>query len=265
MQPDLPGRRLAIGVVDDARDALDLVFADQLFEFLLDAIAVLEVRDFLDDDDFGVLFRFEFNLRPHRQCAASGLVALANAESTTDDSTRREIGTGEHFNDLIDAHIRVIDQQLDCGCNFGQIVRRHAGRHTDRNPGRTVHEQVRKPRGEDDRLFVALVIGPDEIDRVLVQVFEQVSRLSRQTGFGVSHGCGAETGDRAEVPLLVDQHFPHHPVLAQSNQGGIDHRFAVRVIVTRSIARDLGALHSSGVRAEIQVIHRDQNTPLSWL
>ena len=50
-----------------------------------------------------------------------------------------------------------------------------------------------------------------------------------------------QTGDRAEVSLLVDQHVPHVPFLGHADQRGIDHALAVRMVVAAGVAGDLGA------------------------
>ena len=84
-------------------------------------------------------------------------------------------------------------------------------------------------------------------------------------GFGVSHGRRGQTGDRTEVPLLVDQHVPHVPLLGHADQRRIDHAFAVRMIVTARVAGDLRTLHAGRAGREIQIVHRHQNPPLRRL
>ena len=46
---------------------------------------------------------------------------------------------------------------------------------------------------------------------------------------------------------------------------GIDHAFAVRVVVAARVARDLGTLDARRPGAQIQVVHGDQNPPLRRL
>ena len=77
--------------------------------------------------------------------------------------------------------------------------------------------------------------------------------------------AGGQPGDRAEVPLLVDQHVPHVPFLGHADQGGIDHALAVRMVVAAGVAGDFRALDPAGPRREVQVVHGDQDSPLRGL
>ena len=67
----------------------------------------------------------------------------------------------------------LLDQVERGVAEFGGVVRRDRGRHADRDAGRAVGEQVREGARQDDRLLVLLVVGRAEVDRVLVDAFEQ--------------------------------------------------------------------------------------------
>jgi hypothetical protein len=71
VQTHLPLRRLAIGVVDDAGDALDAIVPNQIFELLFKAISRFEIRDFCNDDNVGVLFGFKMRCCPQRDRRAA--------------------------------------------------------------------------------------------------------------------------------------------------------------------------------------------------
>ena len=171
-------------------------------------------------------------------------------------------GPGKNVEDFIDRAIRVVDQQHHRIADFDEVVRRHAGRHAHGNPGGAVDEQVRKPPRQDDRLGHPLVVSRDEIDRVAVDVLQHLRRDRREPGFRVTLGGRRQTGERTEVALLVHQHRPHHPVLGEADQRGIQAFAAVRVVVPAGVAGDLRALDPPAARAEVQVVHRDQNPPL---
>jgi hypothetical protein len=81
----------------------------------------------------------------------------------------------------------------------------------------------------------------------------------------IPHCGGGQTGDRTEVPLLVDQHVAHVPFLRHADERRIDHAFAVRVVVTAGVAGDLRTLHAGRAGREVQVVHGDENAALRRL
>ena len=91
--------------------------------------------------------------------------------------------------------------------NLVQIVRRNVGRHAHGDAGRAVDQQVREARGHDQRLFFAAVVIGAEINGFFVQIGEQFVRDFGQADFGVAHGGGVVTVNRAEVALAVHQHM----------------------------------------------------------
>ena len=54
-------------------------------------------------------------------------------------------------------------------------------------------------------------------------------------------------------------------VLRHADHGRVDDFLAVRVVVTRGVAGDLGGLSVLGGRAQVEVVHRDQDAPLDRL
>ena len=95
------------------------------------------------------------------------------------------------------------------GAQFAQIVRRDRGRHADRDAVRAVGQQIGEGGRQHDRLFVLAVIGGAEIDRVLVQPFQQRLGDLGQAAFGVAHGGGVIAVDIAEIALAFDQRIAH--------------------------------------------------------
>ena len=68
-----------------------------------------------------------------------------------------------------------------------------------------------------------------------------------------------------KLPWPSTSGVAHVPVLGHADQGGIDDGLAVRVVVAAGVAGDLGALAVLGARAEVQVVHGDQDAPLRGL
>ncbi len=263
---DQANRLFQIAFVADGRDAGDLVLVDQFGDALLDAVARLLVGD-LGDDDTGapLVVLLDAGPCPDHDRAAAGVISLANAGPTANDAAGGKVRTGDDLHQLIDRHVRLVDDLDRRGAHLAQVVRRDRGGHADRDAVRAVDQQVRKLRRQHRGLGAALVVGGNIVDGVELQILEHQGRDRGHPRFGIPHGRRWQAGDRAEVPLLVDQHVAHVPLLGHAHQGGIDHAFAVRMIVTAGVARDLGALHAAGARRETQVVHGDQDAPLRGL
>ena len=99
-----------------------------------------------------------------------------------------------------------------------------------------------KCRRENRRLGPRLVIVRHEIDRVLLHVGHERGAEMRHARLGVTHRRRRIAFDRTEVALTVDQRFAHRPRLRHVDERRINHRFAVRVIVTARVAANFCAL-----------------------
>ena len=84
---------------------------------------------------------------------------------------------------------------------LGDIVRRDGGRHADRDALRAIGEQVRHGGRQHDRLLRVAGIIVAQVDRVLVDAFEQQPREIGQARFGVAIGGGVIAVDVAEIAL----------------------------------------------------------------
>ncbi len=242
------------------------IFVHQRRDPLFDAVARLLKRNLVDHDPRAILAeRLDLRASPQHDRAPPGVIAAADAAAAADDAAGGKIGAGTDLQQLIDRHVRIVDQLDQALANFAQVVRRNRRSHAHRDAVGPVDQQVGKLRRQHARLGAAIVIGGHEIDRVEIDVVEHQRRDRRQAGFGVSHGGRRQSGDRAEIALLVDQHVPHVPLLGHADQRGIDHAFAVRVIVAAGVAGDLGTLDAAGAGAKIQVVHGHQDAPLRGL
>ena len=144
-------------------------------------------------------------------------------------------------------------------------MRREVGRHADRDAGAAVDEQVGERGGEHDRLHVLLVIGGNEIDRVLVDVVHQHRAEMRQARLGVPHGRGRVAFDRAEVSLSLDEPLAHRPGLGHVHERGVDGLVAVGMKILHRLADDACALRGRSARHEAQLVHGVENAALGGL
>ncbi len=71
----------------------------------------------------------------------------------------------------------------------------------------------------------------------------------------VPHRGGGVVARRAEVAVAVDQRVAQRPRLGHPDQGVVDRRVAVRVVVTHDVTDDAGALDVAAVGPEAGVEH----------
>src|SRR4030095_16321124 len=83
--------------------------------------------------------------------------------------------------------------------------------------------------------------------------------------FGVTHCSRWIPFDRAEVALAIDERFAHRPRLRHVDKRGVDHRLAVRMIITTGVTTDFRAFAMLSIRKERQIVHRVENSSLRWL
>ena len=167
---------------------------------------------------------------------------------------------------LFERDVGIVDLRADAIDHFDEIVRRHVRRHADGDAGAAVDEKIWKRRRENGRLGPRLVVVRDEIDRVLLHVGHERGAEMRHARLGVTHRRRRIAFDRAEVALAIDQPLAHRPRLRHVHERRINHRFAVRVIVTARVTANFRAFTMlPPARKERQVVHRVKNSALRWL
>ena len=160
----------------------------------------------------------------------------------------------------------VLDEMHTGGDHFAKVVGRDVGRHPDRDPRRSVDEQIREPRGEHDGLFESAVVVRPHVDRLKPQLVHELFGDGGQPGLGVSVGGRGQPHDRTEVPLPVDQRVAKCEVLRHSHKRVVDGLWPVRMVVPRGIAGDLGALVRLAVGGQPQpVVHDVEDAALHRL
>ena len=104
-----------------------------------------------------------------------------------------------------------------------------------------------------------------EVDRVLVEVGQDIEGRQRQAGLGVAHGGRRIAVHGAEVALPVDQHGAHGEVLRHAGHGFVDRGIAMRVILTQHLADDTRGFLVGRVGADAHVVHGIQDAALHGL
>ncbi|ABA48200.1 val start codon [Burkholderia pseudomallei 1710b] len=256
-----------VGFVADVGDALELLLVDELRDPLEQRALVDLVRQFVDDDRHALaaVDLLEVRGRAHHDAPAPGAIAVAHAGDAVDDAGRREIGRGDDLDQFVDARLRIV-QQVKAGVDdLVQVVRRDVGRHADRDPRRTVDEEVRNPRRQDERLHLAAVVVRAEVDGFLVDVREQFVADLGHPDFGVAHRGRVIAVDRAEVALAVDEHVTQREILSHPDDRVVDRGVAVRMVLTDHVADDTRGLLVRPVPVVVQLVHREQHAPVHGL
>ena len=89
--------------------------------------------------------------------------------------------------------------------------------------------------------------------------------MLRKARLGVPHGRGRVAVDGAEVALAVDQRVAHAEILGHADQGVVDGRVAVRVVLAEDFADDLGALAGGPVEVQAHLVHAEEDAAMDGL
>ena len=205
----------------------------------------------------------------HADRAAARRVRVVDALRADDQSVGGEVGTLDPLGDRGERRLfvgLVVVEAPEHGLGeLAQVVRRHVGGHADRDAAGAVGQQVREPAGQDGRLLHAAVVVRDEIDCLLVDFAQHLHRQRRQARFGVPHGGRRIVARRAEVALPVDQRVAQRPRLGHPDQGVVDRRVAVRVVVAHRLGNGACGFRVSAVGPEARVVHRVQHAAVHGL
>ena len=257
---------MTVGSVVDVADFGQFLVAHELAEFFKQTLTIHLIGNLFDNNGrFTVLAFDNFTLRTNRQRSTTRFVGILDALAAHNDATRGEIGTRENCHEFFSGYFRVVKNHaggVDC---FAQIVRRNIRCHTNGNTIRAVDQQVREARRKNLRLLQAFVVVRLEIDRLFIQIAQQLHGCLIQARFGVTHSCSAIAVNGAEVSVTIDQRNPHAEVLRQTHHGVVDCRVAVGVIFTHAVANRTRRFHMRLVRRIAAFVHCVQNTAMDRL
>ena len=245
---------VAVRLVVDVGDALNLLLVNHVGDFLNHLRLVDHVGNLRDDDALAAAGRMlDFGAGAHDHPTAAREQRLAHALVAVDDASRREVGGLDVFEQLLALDVGVVDIGAAGVDHLAQVVRGHVGRHADGNTARAVDQQQRNLRGEDRGFGNRIVEVERPVDRLLVDVGHHLVGDFLHAGLGVTHGGRRVAVHRAEVALAVHERVAHRPVLSQTHHGVVDRRVAVGVELTEHVADDTRRLTRRLVRIEIQL------------
>ncbi len=144
-------------------------------------------------------------------------------------------------------------------------MRGNVGRVADRDAAGPVDQQIRDSRGKHERFLQGFVVVGTEIHRLFVDIGEQLFGQLRHARFGVPHGGGGIAVHRPVVPLAVHQRIAHVEVLRHTDQGVVDRRVAMGMVVTHDLTDDFGRLAIGAIMGQAHFIHAEENTAMDRL
>ena len=133
------------------------------------------------------------------------MVGGEDAAAADDQATGRKIRALDDLAQLVDRYLGVLEMREARVDDLSEIVRRDVRRHADGDAAGAVDEQVGELRRQHHGLEQAVVVVGLEVDRLLVEIVEQVLRDLRQPRLGVAFGRRRIAVDGAEVALAVDE------------------------------------------------------------
>ena len=230
---------------------------------LVDAVGYLAYDDLLAPrlrvhDDLG--------LAAHRELAAPELVHRGDAVVAADRRAGREVGALHELHEVVDgAVVAVLHVVVDAVAELAEVVRRDVRRHADGDAARAVEEQVRQLRGEDRRLVERLVEVRHHVDRVLLEVAEELVGDALHAHLGVPHRGRRVAVYRAEVSVAVDEREPEREVLGETHDRVVHRRVAVRMVLADHLADDARRLHVLRVPGVAELVHREEAAAVDGL
>ncbi len=191
--------------------------------------------------------------------AAAGLVDVPDALAAHDRGAGREVGSLHELHQVAGRGLRVVQVVHDRVDRLAQVVRRDVRGHADRDAAGAVHQQVREPAGQHDRLLLVPVEVRDEVDRLGLDVAEHLHGHGGQPRLGVPVGGGRIAVDGAEVAVPVDERVAQRPVLGHADQGVVHGLVAVRVVLLQHVADHGRRLAVRAVGAVPGLEHRPED------
>ena len=144
-------------------------------------------------------------------------------------------------------------------------MRREGAAHAHRDSRRAVHQELRKPRGKDDRFLERVVVVRPEPDRVLVDLEKEFFGDHRQPRFGVPHGSGRVAVHAPEIAGTIDQGIAERKGLRHPDHGVVRGLVAVGMELAEHLADHGSALSELCCRAEAHLPHGEEDPAVHGL
>ena len=253
-EDDDDAQAVAVGLVVDVGDAVDLLFVDHVGD-LLDHLGLVDhVGNFGDDDALAAAGgMLDVGLGTHHDAAAARKHGLPNTLVAVDDTARGEIGALDILEHLLARDFGVVDIGAAGVDHFAEVMRGHVGGHTYGDTAGAVDDQQRDLGGQHRGFGDRIVEVERPVDGLLVDVGHHLVGDLLHAGLGVTHGGRRVAVHRTEVTLAVDQRVAHRPLLCQTHHRVVDRQVAVGVELTEHVADDTRRLTGRFVGVEVEL------------
>ena len=229
-----------VGLVADVGDLLDLALLGELDDALDDDIGLSGVGDLVDLDD--ALFGNPAPAGADLEAAKAGLDDLFHLLAAVDNlAAGREVGHGHVLEQVAVGILQVVHRG---GADLVEVETTDVRRHGDADALIGRDKDVGERGGQQARLLHGAVVAVDEVDRVLVDVLEDLGADGGELGLGVTRGGVAQVARiiLAKVALRLYEGGKQRFVARRQ----ADHRLINRGIAVRvelhGLTHDVGAL-----------------------
>ena len=178
----------------------------------------------------------------------------------------RKVRTEYVLAEVCDRRLRFVNEPHAGGDDFAKVVRRHVGRHADRDSRRSVQQDVGKTGRQQLRLIERPVEVRIPLDGSLAQLPEQDLGESGELRFRVSHrreGLGIVRG--SPVSLTVNQRIPRREGLCEQYHRLVAGALPVRVKLAEDVAHGSSGFLVLRSRGQAELRHRVDDAPLHRL
>ena len=229
-----------VGLVADVGDLFDFALFGELDDALDDDIGLGGVGDLVDLDN--ALFGNPAPTGADLEAAKAGLDDLLHLLAAVDNlAAGREVGHGHVLEQVAVGILQVVHRG---GADFVEVETADVGRHGDADALVGRDEDVGERGGQQARLLHGAVVAVDEVDRVLVDVLEDLGTDGGELGLGVTRSGVAQVARivLAKVALRLHEGGKQRLVAGgQAHHRFVDGGIAVRVEL-HGLAHDVGTL-----------------------
>ncbi len=205
LQLDHDAHAVPVGFITQVVNAIQPADLHELGNLLDQRRLVDLVRQLSHDDGVPAPIRLlDEGVGSDNHPSSSGCERGLDALAAEDRRASREIRPVDEIHQIFDSCFRVVNQVNNGVADLAQVVRRDIRGHPDSDAGRAVDQQVGELRRQHDWLGCRAIVVWLKIDRVLVNISEQLLGDRAELRLGVAHRRRAIPIDRAEVALAID-------------------------------------------------------------
>ena len=229
-----------VGLIADIGDLLDLALFGELDDAFDDDIGLGGVGDLVDLDD--ALFGNPAPAGADLEAAKAGLDNLFHLLAAVDNfAAGREVGHGHVLEQVAVGILQVVHGG---GADLVEVETADVGRHGDADALVGRDKDVGERGGQQTRLLHGAVVAVDKVDRVLVDVLEDLGADGGELGLGITRGGVAQIARIVLAKVALRLHEGRKQCLVARRQAHhrlVDRGIAVRVEL-HGLPHDVGAL-----------------------